>query len=462
MSTVKAKALNEIVASLVENQKDIIGIISDKKIYTISSAFTNNFKPLLSGIYMDVNGDVRLYRIEGNKVLHTNLSHKVKNEFAELNLNDDSLPTTKAVHDLVLSVSGNLFENIREKVDTIRLNEILNSYLLKSEFDSEISALTSNRVPIFDDMLSGFVSKEELNTKLSTISDELREVHSVSGSFPASFNPSIGGIYIDDVGETRLYHSPVDGVYKYLDMSIPTELQISFTPEGNSDDAIPTTKAVYYFVKEISGLLSNQIENNSNSNTGSNSGSNSSTSGPSQLFSKQEVIFITSEFPENFYADADGIYIDPTGETRYYPEAGNEYKAISLKTNDTVNENSLSGTVPTSKAVYDYVEGRFGQTNFNVSHAVNLVANDFDNGFIPDGDGLYLDSKNELRFYSDFDNDPSTNDYKVLSFEIVDEIDEDTLSYEKVPSVYAVSAYIVSLENKIAELEERLNELENN
>ena len=48
-----------------------------------------------------------------------------------------------------------------------------------------------------------------------------------------------------------------------------------------------------------------------------------------------------------------GLYIDHNGESRYW--TGIEWEYISNEVSDIIDVNSTSGTVPTSKAVYDFV-----------------------------------------------------------------------------------------------------------
>ena len=382
--------LDKIISSLILNQASIIQKISgfsstSDNVFLIDSF--ENYNPAISGLYIsnkETDGihEIRYYdNDEGWFSFVKPTSNVINNNSTNL-----TVPTSKSVYDLMNSISGKISGSVDES--------ILDDYALKSD-------------------LKNYALKSNL--------DEVKEVHYLNTYFGDNFNATLSGIYIDTIGEVRFYHEPGTS---YTNISYPVNNIIT-----NEDEiTIPTTNAVFNFVKNISGNFTESLKN---------------VVLKSDLDDVKEVHYLNTYFGDNFSASASGIYIDAIGEVRFYQSIGVSYTNISYPLCDNIVNEEAETTLPTTNAVFNFVN--------NEKNIVKSIDGSFDK-FTPNTNGIYIDETNEIRFYDE-------KGKKTLSMEVVDDLrDKENISTEKVASTFAIVNYIKLLENRISELESKINQ----
>jgi hypothetical protein len=373
--------LDKIVSSLILNQASIIQKISgfsstSDNVFLIDSF--ENYNPAISGLYIsnkETDGihEIRYYdNDEGWFSFVKPTSNIINNNSTNL-----TVPTSKSVYDLMNSISGKISGNVDES--------ILDDYALKSDLDN------------------------------------VKEVHFINTRFGNSFNALVSGIYIDIIGETRFFHEPGTS---YTNISYPVNNIIT----NENGITIPTTNAVFNFVKNISGNFTESLKN---------------VVFKSDLDSVKEIHYLNTYFGDNFSASASGIYIDAIGEVRFYQSIGVSYTNISYPLCDNIVNEETKTTLPTTNAVFNFVN--------NEKNIVKSIDGSFDK-FTPNTNGIYIDETNEIRFYDE-------KGKKTLSMEVVDDLrDKENISTEKVASTFAIVNYIRLLEDRISELESKINQ----
>jgi hypothetical protein len=373
--------LDKIISSLILNQASIIQKISgfsstSDNVFLIDSF--ENYNPAISGLYIsnkETDGvhEIRYYDNDEGWLSFV----KPTTNIIDKNSTNLTVPTSKSVYDLMNSISGKISGGVDES--------ILEDYVLKSDLD------------------------------------EVKEVHYLNTYFGDNFNATLSGIYIDVAGEVRFYQR--SGV-SYTNISYPVNNIIT-----NEDEiTVPTTNAVFNFVKNISGNFTETLKN---------------VVLKSDLDEVKEVHYLNTYFGDNFSAAASGIYIDAIGEVRFYQSIGVSYTNISYPLCDNIVNEELETTLPTTNAVFNFVN--------NEKNIVKSINGSFDK-FTPNTNGIYIDETNEIRFYDE-------KGKKTLSMEVVDDLrDKENISTEKVASTFAIVNYIRLLEDRVSELESKINQ----
>ena len=113
----------------------------------------------------------------------------------------------------------------------------------------------------------------------------------------------------------------------------------------------------------------------------------------------------------------------------------------SVETSNIISSSSTSGTIPTSKAVYDFVTTSLQDNEGSVVNEVFYIES-FDN-YTPTISGIYIDQNGQSKFYSG-------SEWEQISNEVVDSFNDSNIESVKyyLPSVSAVYDYVNSkLEN---------------
>ena len=134
-----------------------------------------------------------------------------------------------------------------------------------------------------------------------------------------------------------------------------------------------------------------------------------------------------------------GLYIDQNGQSKYW--TGTEWELTSVETSNIISSSSTSGTIPTSKAVYDFVTTSLQDNEGSVVNEVFYIES-FDN-YTPTISGIYIDQNGQSKFYSG-------SEWEQISNEVVDSFNDSNIESVKyyLPSVSAVYDYVNSkLEN---------------
>ena len=373
--------LDKIISSLILNQASIIQKISgfsstSDNVFLIDSF--ENYNPAISGLYIsnkEADGvhEIRYYDNDEGWLSFV----KPTTNIIDKNSTNLTIPTSKSVYDLMNNISGKISGSVDES--------ILEDYALKSDLENA------------------------------------KEIHYLNTYFEDSFRASISGIYIDVKGEGRFYKEPGTS---YTNIFYP----INDTITNNNETSIPTTNAVFNFVKNISGNFTESLKN---------------VVLKSDLDEVREVHYLNTYFGDNFNATVSGIYIDVIGEVRFYQGSGVSYTNISYPLCDNIVNEESETTLPTTNAVFNFVN--------NEKNIVKSINGSFDK-FTPNTNGIYIDETNEIRFYDE-------KGKKTLSMEVVDDLrDKENISTEKVASTFAIVNYIKLLENRVSELESKINQ----
>lgn len=292
------------------------------------------------------------------------------------------------------------------------------------KLDKIISSLILNQASIIQ-KISGF----------SSTSDNVFLIDSFE-----NYNPVISGLYIsnketDNVHEIR-YYDNVEGWFSFVK---PTSNIIN---NNSTNLTIPTSKSVYDLMNSISGKISGSVDESILNDYALKSDLKNYAL-KSDLDDVKEVHFLNTHFDNSFNALISGIYIDVIGEVRFYYEPGTSYTNLSYPLCNKIVNKEAETTLPTTNAVFNFVN--------NEKNIVKSIDGSFDN-FTPNTNGIYIDETNEIRFYDE-------KGRKTLSMEVVDDLrDEENISLEKVASTFAIVNYIKFLEDRISELESKINQ----
>ena len=164
-----------------------------------------------------------------------------------------------------------------------------------------------------------------------------------------NYTPTISGIYIDQNGQSKFYSGSEWE-------QISNEVVDSFN-DSNIESVkyyLPSVSAVYDYVNS-------KLEN-----------------------AGKDIYYLTGTIFEDAPANV-GLYINTDGQSRYWN--GTEYEELSLMYIDNINESNIdqiSGTIPTSKAVYDYISER----NFGLSKTWKTVSTTSGSYAVVIGNGL--------------------------------------------------------------------------
>ena len=422
--------LHNILSTLISNQASLYSKVSGN-LNDIFYVETFDSEPSVSGLYIDHNGESRYWTgIEWEYI-----SNEVSDIIDE-NSTSGTVPTSKAVYDLVNSrtsgsVSDGVITEINGKIEDVSgdvktISESLPNYTLKSE-------LTNS--------LTNYALKSELSENYALKSELPYEIHYVD-SFPES--PTISGLYISSNGQSKLW---VNGSWIQTSKELIDEILDS---DKSNSDIIPSVKAVYDFVdSRTSGSVSNDVITEINGKIESVSGDVKTITGnlanytlkselteslnnyalKSELTESLNNYALKSELPYDiFYVETfdsepsvSGLYINHNGESRYW--TGSEWEYISNEISDIIDTNSTSGTIPTSKAVYDFVTASLNEftpsTDTNVREVYYLSGIEFEEQ--PAVSGIYINSKGESKFWNG-------TEYEDLSLAVSNEINESSTS----------------------------------
>lgn len=305
----------------------------------------------------------------------------ISNEISDTidaNSTSGTVPTSKAVYDLINSrTSGSVSDSVI------------------TEINGKIENVSGD-VKTISENLANYALKSELPY----------EIHYVN-SFPSS--PTISGLYISSEGQSKLW---VNNSWIQTSKELIDEILDS---NKSNTDIIPSVKAVYDFVTSSLNEFT-----------------------PSTDTNVREVYYLTgTEFEAS--PAISGIYINSKGQSKFWN--GTEYEDLSLGVSNEINESSTSGSVPTSKSVYDFVTTSLQN---NTGSSVNEVfyIKSFNN-YTPAVSGIYIDQNGQSKFYSG-------TEWEQISNEVVDSFNDSNIEAVKyyLPSVSAVYDYVnLKLEN---------------
>ena len=254
---------------------------------------------------------------------------------------------------------------------------------------------TSGTVPTSKAVYDFVISS--LNEFTPSTDTSVREIYYLSGT-EFEEQPAVSGIYINSKGDSKFWNGT-----EYEDLSLAVSNEIN---ESSTSGTVPTSKSIYDFV--TSSLAQNELSN-------------------------KEIYYITSF--DNLEVSGAGLYIDQDGQSKYW--TGTEWELTSVETSNIISSSSTSGTIPTSKAVYDFVTTSLQD---NEGSAVNEVfyIESFDN-YTPTISGIYIDQNGQSKFYSG-------SEWEQISNEVVDSFNDSNIESVKyyLPSVSAVYDYVNS------------------
>ena len=437
--------LHNILSTLISNQASLYSKVSGN-LNDIFYVETFDSEPSVSGLYINHDGESRYWTgIEWEYI-----SNEVS-DIIDVNSTSGTVPTSKAVYDFVNSrtsgsVTDGVITEINGKIEDVSgdvktISESLPNYTLKSE-------LTNS--------LTNYALKSELSENYALKSELPYEIHYVD-SFPES--PVTSGLYISSDGQSKLW---VNGSWIQTSKELIDEILDS---DKNNTDIIPSVKAVYDFVdSRTSGSVSDSVITEINGKLESVSGDVKTITGnlanyalKSELTNSLANYTLKSELTENlanyalkselpydiFYVETfdsepsvSGLYINHNGESRYW--TGSKWEYVSNEISDIIDTNSTSGTVPTSKAVYDFVTASLNEftpsTDTNVREVYYLSGIEFEEQ--PAVSGIYINSKGESKFWNG-------TEYEDLSLAVSNEINESSTS-GTVPTSKSIYDFVTS------------------
>ena len=473
--------LHNILSTLIFNQASLYSKVSGN-LNDIFYVETFDSEPSVSGLYIDHNGESRYWTgIEWEYI-----SNEVS-DIIDVNSTSGTVPTSKAVYDLVNSrtsgsVSDGVITEINGKIEDVSgdvktISESLPNYTLKSELTESLNnyALKSE----LTNSLANYTLKSELTERLNNYALKSELPYDIFYVETFDSEPSVSGLYINHNGESRYW---TGSEWEYISNEISDIIDTNST-----SGTVPTSKAVYDFVtaslneftpstdtnvrevyylsgiefeeapavsgiyinskgeskfwngteyEDLSLAVSNEINESSTSGTVSTSKAvyDFVTSSLAQNeLSNKEIYYITSF--DNLEVSGAGLYIDQDGQSKYW--TGTEWELTSVETSNIISSSSTSGTIPTSKAVYDFVTTSLQD---NEGSAVNEVfyIESFDN-YTPTISGIYIDQNGQSKFYSG-------SEWEQISNEVVDSFNDSNIESVKyyLPSVSAVYDYVNS------------------
>ena len=477
--------LHNILSTLISNQASLYSKISGN-LNDIFYVETFDSEPSVSGLYIDHNGESRYWTgIEWEYI-----SNEVSDIIDE-NSTSGTVPTSKAVYDLVNSrtsgsVSDGVITEINGKIEDVSgnvktISESLPNYTLKSELAESLNNYTLKSE--LTNSLTNYTLKSELTERLNNYALKSELPYDIFYVETFDSEPSVSGLYINHNGESRYW---TGSEWEYISNEISDIIDTNST-----SGTIPTSKAVYDFVtaslneftpstdtnvrevyylsgiefeeapavsgiyinskgeskfwngteyEDLSLAVSNEINESSTSGTVSTSKAvyDFVTSSLAQNeLSNKEIYYITSF--DNLEVSGAGLYIDQDGQSKYW--TGTEWELTSVETSNIISSSSTSGTIPTSKAVYDFVTTSLQDNEGSVVNEVFYIES-FDN-YTPTISGIYIDQNGQSKFYSG-------SEWEQISNEVVDSFNDSNIESVKyyLPSVSAVYDYVNSkLEN---------------
>lgn len=451
--------------------------------------YTEDKVPELSGLYIDHDGESRLW----TGTIWQNISYEIVTEMLS-NVNDDTVPTTKAVYDFI----NNADYVVSSELAIVKSEAIASA---KTYTDSQVSGkankseLTNLASKTFvEQQVSGKANKSDI-PNISNLASMTYVNQQVSGKADKSELTNLASMtYVNSQVSGKADKSELTDLASktYVSQQVSSKIDKSdiaqnFTSITSSK--IPSVKAVQEYVNAqnaaippeifyiktfdvytatnkpaVSGFYVDQngqsrlwngtdweytsheitkvIDANSTDKTVPTAKAvytyvqnNQSTGGGSV----PEVFYINSF--ENYTPSTSGFYIDHDGETRYWD--GKNWEYTSRRVINNLNGTILSGDVPTAKAVLDYVQKI---TSENVSGNVsgnNLTEIEIDSSFpsIGEPDKIYINStSNEVKYYD--------SEWKNLSIKAIRNMTGNE-SDDVVPTTKALASYLdTKLETK--------------
>ena len=477
--------LHNILSTLIFNQASLYSKVSGN-LNDIFYVETFDSEPSVSGLYINHDGESRYWTgIEWEYI-----SNEVS-DIIDVNSTSGTVPTSKAVYDFVNSrtsgsVSDGVITEINGKIENVSgdvktISESLPNYTLKSELTESLNnyALKSE----LTNSLANYTLKSELTERLNNYALKSELPYDIFYVETFDSEPSVSGLYINHNGESRYW---TGSEWEYISNEISDIIDTNST-----SGTVPTSKAVYDFVtaslneftpssdtnvrevyylsgiefeeapavsgiyinskgeskfwngteyEDLSLAVSNEINESSTSGTVSTSKAvyDFVTSSLAQNeLSNKEIYYITSF--DNLEVSGAGLYIDQDGQSKYW--TGTEWELTSVETSNIISSSSTSGTIPTSKAVYDFVTTSLQDNEGSVVNEVFYIES-FDN-YTPTISGIYIDQNGQSKFYSG-------SEWEQISNEVVDSFNDSNIESVKyyLPSVSAVYDYVNSkLEN---------------
>ena len=370
--------LYNILSAIIVNQSLLKSQLSNtgKEVFYIDDF---NETPIVSGLYIDKKGETRFWTgSDWEKI-----SNEVIDEITSSSTNE-TIPTSKAVYDLVDSrTSGSVSDGV--------INEI---NLSISSISGDLSNVSGNVEQLLIDVE---------NLKINGGRAELFYVNNFN-DFTETNKPAISGLYIDHDGETRFWNGTE---WEYTSKNVVSTIDNSTI---NSDvDIVPSVKAVYDYVN-------NKIEN---------------------------IEFPEGGTPEIFYIESfennpsvSGLYINHDGETRFWN--GTEWEYTSSEVTDEITEqNANANKIPSVKAVYNFVNDKIENIDFPEGGKPEVFYIESFEGYSATVSGLYIDESGQSRFWSG-------TEWENTSCEVTDEITEQNVNENQIPSVKAVYDFVTS------------------
>ena len=206
---------------------------------------------------------------------------------------------------------------------------------------------------------------------------------------------------IPDTGTHNTIYVTEEGEVKYFADETSGYIDLSYEIIGDLINDIDTNIIQVPNAVAVKDYITNELKNN-----------------------KSEVE-VVSDFPES--GNIDTIYINSgNNEAKYFEN--NEWKLLSIKAVTQIVGLGNDETVPTTKAVSDYINDKIENIDFPEVFYITSFE-----GYSADVSGLYIDENGQSRFWSG-------TEWQNTSHEVIDEITEPDAN--KIPSVKAVYDYV--------------------
>ena len=498
----------------VSQQVFLVSSLTDLSAVTTSGA----------GLYFDNNGQSQYF--DGANWIDT--SSEVVTELTS-NANNDTIPTTKAVYDYVnqeilkiqtgnsdisqlLSGKADKFYVDEQDKDVliaakVYTNEQISGKADKYYVDEQDKGVLSAAKAYTNEQISGKADKSDLNGLASetyvlssintALTSSIKAIGTVATSADLPTTAAINDLYF--VGPTNNKYTEflktVNGweefgtvndidlsnyaTCSYVDEQVSGKIDKSIIDsqitDNSTDLTLPTSKAVYDFVKdnkevfyidtfdiytedkqpEISGFYidkdsqlrfwsgtewqytSTEIVSEMFSNVNDNTVP--TTKAVSDYMNANKEVFYIETFDiytEENTPQVSGLYIDYTGQSKFWN--GTDWQSTSTEISYDMLTNTDDNTVPTTKAVSDFVNANkevFYIETFDIYTDYNK----------PAASGLYIDGEGQSKFWSGTEWQSTSTE---ISYDMLTNNDDNTVPTTKAVSTF-VNAQISSAVNPI-------------
>ena len=262
---------------------------------------------LTNAIYVDGWGQTKFWNALDKEWIY--ISKAVSNEISEDTLDDNNIPTTKAVYEFVNSVSYPSLKFVDELLPTDKPDSfvILNSDQLYAVSETE------GHIPLsigVEDTISIDATNDTVpGTK--AVYDYVQTNKGVKYQEEIPVTGNSDSLYIGEDGQIKYWNES-----DWIDVSTPIVTEIT---EDNMGEEVPTAEAVYNFVKS----------------------------------EEKDPVSFVSDLPVSGVANS---FVILDSDQLYATNENNENIPLSIGVVDVIDENSTNDNVPGTKAVYDLFE----------------------------------------------------------------------------------------------------------